>query len=60
MLKAVAPLAMLLMVILLASAPSAEAFGSASHPFILQWGQSGLTEPGTFYKSTNIAIDSER
>ena len=56
MLKAVAPLAMLLMIVLLVSTPSF-AFGSSSHPFILQWGQSGLTTPGHFTNPQNIAID---
>ena len=58
MLRLLPPLTMLFMAILLAGAPSF-ALGSSSHPFILQWGQSGLTEPGNFASPQNIAIDSQ-
>ena len=58
MLKAVAPLAMLLMVILLVSAPSF-AFASSSHPFISQWGESGIGTAGHFINPQAAAVDSD-
>ena len=37
--------------------PYAEANTSSSHPYILQWGESGLNSPGKFSFPQNIAID---
>ena len=37
--------------------PNAEANTSSSHPFILQWGESGLSTPGKFSFPQNIATD---
>lgn len=37
--------------------PFAGANTSSSHPFILQWGQSGLTKPGFFSFPQNLALD---
>ncbi len=37
--------------------PFAEANTSSSHPFILQWGESGLSSPGKFSFPQNAAID---
>ena len=48
---------LLFSVILVANLPQ-DAFGSSSHPFILQWGESGLTVPGNFQNPQNLAIDS--
>ncbi len=36
---------------------NAEANTSSSHPYILQWGESGLSTPGKFSFPQNIAID---
>jgi 4-hydroxy-3-methylbut-2-enyl diphosphate reductase IspH len=37
--------------------PYAEANTSSSHPYLLQWGESGLSSPGKFSFPQNIAID---
>ena len=37
--------------------PYTEANTSSSHPYILQWGESGLSSPGKFSFPQNIAID---
>ncbi len=45
------------MVLLVLAAPGL-AYGSVSHPFILQWGDHGI-EPGEFAGPKNIAIDPD-
>ena len=37
--------------------PDAFANTSSSHPYILQWGESGLTKPGFFSFPQNLAVD---
>lgn len=58
MLRAVIPLVVIFTIIGIAShVPFAEANTSSSHPYILQWGESGLNTPGKFSSPQNIAID---
>jgi len=58
LLKAVLPLVVLFAVILLAGTLNS-AFASPSHPFITQWGQSGIKASGAFANPQNAAIDSD-
>ena len=56
--RLVIPLVMILTIIGVASQfPYAEANTSSSHPYILQWGESGLNTPGKFSFPQNIALD---
>ena len=58
MLRAVIPLVVIFTIIGLASPlPFAEANTSSSHPYILQWGESGLSTPGKFSSPQNLAVD---
>ena len=58
MLRVVIPLLVIFTIIGLASTlPLAEANTSSSHPYILQWGESGLSTPGKFSSPQNLAID---
>ncbi|MEK6965793.1 MAG: HYR domain-containing protein, partial [Thermoproteota archaeon] len=59
MLKVILPLVVIVSFILLV-ATTQEAFSAiGSHPFILKWGGSGLTEPGFFSLPQKAAVDSE-
>ena len=58
MLRAVIPLVVIFAVIGLASPLSyVEANTSSSHPYILEWGESGLGTPGKFSFPQNVATD---
>jgi len=58
LLKAVLPLVVLFAVILLAGTLNS-ALAITSHPFITQWGQSGIEASGAFGNPQNAAIDSD-
>ena len=56
--RAVIPLVVVFTIIGIAGAmPDAFANTSSSHPYILQWGESGLTKPGFFSFPQNLAVD---
>ena len=58
MLKEVMPLVVIFMLLGLAmSLPDVIANTSSSHPFVLQWGESGISTPGHFSFPQNLAID---
>jgi Ca2+-binding RTX toxin-like protein/sugar lactone lactonase YvrE len=58
-LKAVIPLVVIFTIIGIAGAmPGVFANTSSSHPFILEWGESGLTKPGFFSFPQNLAVDN--
>lgn len=58
MLRTVIPLVVIFTIIcLVGTIPNVKANTSSSHPYILQWGESGLNTPGKFSFPQNIAID---
>ncbi len=58
MLKEVMSLVVIFMLLGLAlSISDVYANTSSSHPFVLQWGESGLSQPGQFSFPQNLAID---
>ncbi|HXV51158.1 MAG TPA: 6-bladed beta-propeller, partial [Nitrosopumilaceae archaeon] len=59
MLKVILSLAVIVSFILLAGTAQVAFSAIGSHPFILKWGGSGLTETGFFSLPQNAAIDSE-
>lgn len=57
--REVIPLVVVFTIIGIAGAmPDAQANTSSSHPYILQWGESGLTKPGFFSFPQNLAVDN--
>jgi len=58
MLKEVISLLVIFMLLgLILGLPNAQANTSSSHPFILEWGESGISKPGHFSFPQNLAID---
>ena len=59
MLKVILPLVVIVSFILLAVTMEEAFSATGSHPFILKWGGSGLTEPGFFSLPQKAAVDSD-
>jgi large repetitive protein len=60
MLKEVTSLVVIFMLLgLIVGIPIAHANTSSSHPFILEWGESGLSKPGHFSFPQNLATDEQ-
>ncbi|MBI2006400.1 MAG: HYR domain-containing protein, partial [Nitrosopumilales archaeon] len=57
--KVILSLAVIVSFILLAGTMQVAFSATGSHPFILKWGGSGLTEPGFFSLPQKAAVDSE-